>query len=184
MIGAGLFVRTLRNLKTQDLGLDRDHVLLVWTSPMQGGRMGKAAAPLFETAQERVSALPGVISASPSVYGFLNGSPFIGTTVTVPGTEARPEDPKAQIDLVAPHYFETLGMHLIVGRDLTDQDNDKSPRVVVINEAIARYFFPDSNPIGRHLAFQFSGTPGEIEIVGVVNNAKHITPRDQNRMMF
>src|SRR5262249_19939919 len=119
LIGAGLFVRTLRNLKTQDLGLDREHILLVWTSPMQGGRMGKAAAPLFETAQERVSALPGVISASPSVYGFLNGSPFIGTTVTVPGTEARPEDPKAQIDLVAPHYFETLGMHLIVGRDLT-----------------------------------------------------------------
>jgi predicted permease len=184
MIGAGLFVRTLRNLKTQDLGLDRDHVLLVWTSPMQGGRMGKAASPLFETAQQRISALPGVLSASPSVYGFLNGSPFVGTTVSVPGYEPGPDDPKAQLDIVAPHYFETLGMKLMMGRDFNNHDDEKSTRVVIINEAIARFFFPDQNPIGRHIGFQFTGTPGEIEIVGVVNNAKHITPRDQNRMMF
>lgn len=184
LIGAGLFVRTLRNLRTQDLGLDREHVLLVWTAPMQGGRMGKAAAPLFEAAQERISRLPGVSSASPSVYGFLNGSPFIGTTVRVPGIEPRPEDPKAQMDLVAPRYFETLGMRLLAGRDFTDRDTDTTPRVVIINESMARYFFGNENPIGKHIGFQFTGTPGEIEIVGVVNNAKHITPRDQDRFMF
>ncbi len=184
LIGAGLFVRTLRNLRSQDLGLDREHVLLVWTAPMQAGRRGKAVEPLFQAAQERVSALPGVISASPSVYGFLNGSPFIGTTVKIPGREPRPEDPKTQIDLVAPRYFETLGMRMLRGRDFTEQDTADSPRVVIINDAIARYFFGDQNPIGKHIGFQFSGTPGELEIVGVVNNAKHITPRDQNRLMF
>ena len=184
LIGAGLFVRTLRNLRSQDLGLAREHVLLAWTAPMQGGRMGKAAEPLFEAAQERISALPGVISASPSVYGFLNGSPFIGTTVKIPGREPAPDDPKTQIDLVAPRYFETLGMRLLMGRDFTDRDNATSPRVVIINQAIAGYFFGDQNPIGKRIGFQFSGTPGELEIVGVVNNAKHITPRDQNRMMF
>jgi hypothetical protein len=152
---------------------------------MQAGRLGKAAVPLFEAAQERVSALPGVKSASPSVYGFLNGNDFIGTTVRVPGFVPRAgEEPKAQMDEVAPRYFETLGMRLLLGRDFTDRDTADTPRVVIVNEAIARYFFGNQNPLGKRIQLPIHGTPGELEIVGVVNNAKHVTPRDQNRMMF
>jgi predicted permease len=75
-------------------------------------------------------------------------------------------------------------MRLLLGRDFTDRDTETAPRVVIINEAIARYFFGHQNPVGKRISFQFTGTPGELEIVGVVSNAKHITPRDQNRMMF
>lgn len=73
LIGAGLFVRTLRNLKSRDLGFEREHILQIWTSPLQAGRNGRVVAPLFETVPQRLSSLPGVISASASLIGLLEG---------------------------------------------------------------------------------------------------------------
>ena len=181
---AGLFVRTLHSLKSQDLGLDRDHVLLVWTAPMQMGRTGAVVAPLFEKTRERLRAVPGVVAASASVYGFLNGSSFIGSDVKVQGyTPKQAEQPVAQLDIVLPGYFETLGMRLLAGRDFNSQDAEKSPRVVIVNESLARHFFPGGNAVGRRIGFGGNSQGNEYEIVGVVNNAKHITPRDQARMM-
>lgn len=86
VIGAGLFLRTLHNLQGQGVGVDREHVLLVWTSTLQSGRrVGTPVAQLFETAQQRVALVPGVASASASVYGLLNGSSFPGGDVRVQG---------------------------------------------------------------------------------------------------
>jgi predicted permease len=184
LIGAGMFVRTLRNLKTQDLGVDREHVLLVWIGLLQSGHpVGPPMAPLFETVQDRISSLPGVVSASPSVYGLLNGSPAMGADIHVPGYVSRPgEDLRAIGDLVMPRYFETLGMRLLLGRDFTSRDNEKAPRVAIINESMAQHFFGRENPVGKHFGIG-SGSPTEYEIVGVVSDAKLRTPYDHNQMV-
>jgi len=151
---------------------------------MQTGRTGAIVAPLFEKTQQRLAAVPGVIAASASVYGMLNGSSFVGADVKAGGYQPKAgQQPLAQLDIVLPRYFQTVGMHLLAGRDFTYQDSEKAPRVVIVNESLARQFFPDGNAVGRRVGFGGNATGSEYEIVGVVSDAKHITPRDQGRMM-
>jgi predicted permease len=178
LIGAGLFVRTLRRLRSQDLGFERNHVLLVWTLPGVTGRHGRALAELWHTVQERLSALPGVTSVSESNRGLLNG--FTGATrpplriegqapvdVGIPGGWAH----------VAPGFFETMGIPLLAGRDFNDRDNGTATPVVIINESMARYYFGDQNPVGRRLGYPFdTGTPREI--AGVVKDFVDDSPRE------
>ncbi len=181
LIGAGLFVRTLSNLKAQDLGFDQEHVLLVWAAPVQAGRHGPALADLCQTVQERLSSLPGVRSASVSMGGVLDGSEtgVPSEQITIKGQTPRPGLSLRSIG-VAPGFFETAGIPLLQGRDFTQQDAETAPHVAIINETMARFFFGDRNPIGERLG----GLPGaETEIVGVVKDAKTGTPRD-NRGVF
>src|SRR5258708_40209270 len=111
LIGAGLFLRTLHNLQSQDLGLDREHVLLVWASPGQSGRKGTELANYYQTTQERISALPGVVSASPSMRGLLRDNSY-GVRVQVPGLVLDDSD-SPRFDLIAPKFFDTVGMRLL-----------------------------------------------------------------------
>jgi predicted permease len=184
-VAASLFVRSLRNLRTENLGLDRDRVLQVWTAPGQAGRTGPRLIPLFERTQQRLSALPGVLAASPSVYGLLSGgNGFIGAEVHVQGFQAPPgDDPHCELDIVMPHYFDAAGMRLLAGRDFSAGDTETAPRVVIINETIARHFFPGQNPIGRRIGFGSGASGAEMEIVGVVSSAKHSSPREGDRMV-
>lgn len=185
LIGAGLFVRTLRNLKSQDMGFNREHVLLIWTTPAQAGRDGPAIAQMFPAMQERLSSLPGVISASASVVGLLEGIySGDGGGVNVQGYAPKADEhPVANFNMVASGFFETVGMQLVAGRDFTERDNETAPRVAVINQAMARYFFGDRNPVGKHLGFRRDvGYP--VEIVGIVKDAKYNTLRDRNMKMF
>ena len=186
LIGAALFARSVRNLQSQDLGVDREHVLLAWVGLMQSGRrVGPPMAPLFETVQQRVASLPGVVSANPSVYGFLNGNPFMGSEVQVQGYVPAPgEDSRVTGDLVAPGFFETMGMRLLAGRDFTDRDAATSRKVAIINENMAHRLFGGENPIGKHFGRGDGAPTTELEIVGVVNNARHRTPYDQDRMLY
>lgn len=179
LIGTGLFVRTLRNLKAQDLGFERDHVLLVWTNPGQTGRDTRAMADLFGIVQERISALPGVRSASPSVYGFLRGGPPGGPPITTEGGQPS----RAQMQIVGPGFFETIGQRLLLGRDFTVHDTETAPLVVVVNESLARHFFGSDNPVGKRIKVAVGNSPW-LEIVGVVKDTKQNTPRDEDRLMF
>jgi predicted permease len=186
LIGAGLFVRTASNLQSQNLGVDRGHVLLAWLGLRQrGSQVGEPMAPLFEIVQRRISSLPGVLSASPSVYGFLNGNAFKGGYIQIAGyVPASGEDSRATIDLVAPGFFETIGMRLLAGRDFTDRDTAATPKVAIINENMASHFFGDQNPIGKHFARDLGAPAAELEIVGVVSNAPHRTPYDHGLRFY
>lgn len=184
LIGAGLFIRSLRNLRTQDLGFDREHVLLVWTAPVQTGRVGPALPDLYQRMQERLSNLPGVLSAMVSTGGMLQGGDEGGLseTLKVEGQEPKPGLVIREVT-VTPGFFETLGMPLLAGRDFTDQDTDKSPSVAIISETMARFYFGDENPVGRR--FAGSGEAGSgTEIIGVVKDAKHGTPRDKRGIEY
>ncbi len=167
LIGAGLFVRTLHNLKSQDLGLEREHLLLIWTAPDQAGRRGPSVASLFAAVPQRISSLPGVISASASLIGPLEGA-------------YADESGPASLNIVSPGFFETVGMRMLNGRDFTARDNGTTPPVGVINEAMARGLFGDENPIGKRFTYRRS----QVEIVGVVSGAKYNTLRDKSRRMF
>jgi predicted permease len=183
LIGAGLFARTLRNLKSQDAGFYRDHLLLIWTAPDHEGRQGAALANLYESVMERVGSLPGVRAASPSAFGLLGGHG--GSPVPhVEGYTPKPqEDRIVPWSLVAPGFFDTVGIKLLLGRDFTLRDRETAPRVAIINETMAHYYFGDQNPVGKHFGMRRdTGTP--IEIIGVVRDAKYVSMRDKDARMI
>jgi predicted permease len=186
LIGAGLFVRTLRNLRAQDLGMDRKRVLLVWTAPGQTGRQGAALASFIQNVQERLSVLPGVLSASMSNHGPLEGGDEFGGMsefVKIPGQPPKPGILTMRV-AIAPGFFDTTGMPLLAGRGFTERDTDKSSLVMVINESMARFFFGDRNPVGEHVAMSPTDTGFPYEIVGVVADAKHGSPRDKRGIEY
>jgi predicted permease len=176
-IGAALFVRTLRNLETQHVGFDREHVWLFWMNPMQSGQQQDGLARAFAAAGDRVAAIPGVVSVSPTDIGVLSG--FVGRrAVAAEGHVSSPdEDVNAQWMLVSPGFFRTIGMRLLAGRDAGPQDTETSPRVALVNEAMAKHFFGDVNPIGKRFGFG-RDLNQVIEIVGVVEDAKYFSARD------
>jgi predicted permease len=185
LAGMGLFLRSLHNLRSENLGIDREHLLLVWTSPGQTGRNIAGLGALYEMVQSRISTLPGVISASPSVYGMLTYSTGgDGPPVVADGYTLKPnEDPRAQFHIVGPRFFETTGIKLLEGRDFNGRDDASAPKTAIINETMARYFFGTSSPLGRHIKVNFGNNP-PLEVVGVAADAKTSSPRERNRMTF
>jgi len=181
-IGAALFVRTLRNLETQHVGFDREHVWLFWMNPGQSGQQHDDLARAFAAAGERVAAIPGVVSVSPTDIGVLSG--FVGRrAVAAEGHgSSSDEDVNAQWMLVSPGFFGTIGMRLAAGRDVGPQDIDTAPHVAVVNQSMARHFFGDVNPIGKRFGFG-RDLNQVLEIVGVVEDAKYFSARDADIAM-
>jgi len=183
LIGAGLFVRTLRNLRSRDLGFERTHVLLIWTLPGVTGRHGPALAELWHIVQERLSALPGVTFVSASNRGSLSG--LTGANAAAIRVEGQVPNETGILQtwtFTAPGFFETMGIPLLAGRDFTDRDNRTSTPVVIINESMARYYFGDQNPVGRRVGYPSdTGTPRVI--VGVVKDSANDSPRENPQGM-
>ncbi len=185
LIGASLFLRTLHNLRNQNLGLARDHVLLIWTGPGQTGRQGMALANFVKSVQDRLSVLPGVLSASMSNHGLLEGGDDMGGPsefTKIPGRSPKPGILLMRV-AIAPHFFESAGMPLLAGRDFTESDAEPSPKVMVINETMARFFFGGENPVGKRVGMS-SDTGYPYEIVGVVGDGKFGTPRDRRGIWY
>jgi len=183
LIGSILFVRTLRNLKSQDLGFDRQNVLMIWTAPRQSGYQGTQIADLFHTAQERIRMLPGVLTVGPSSFGLLGARG--GSPITVPGyTRRTTDEPYVSWNLVAPGFFESVGMKLLAGRDITERDNESAPDVAIINESMALHYFGRRDPVGQSFGMRNGAEGSEIEIVGVVRNAKYNSLREADSSMI
>ncbi|HXE05558.1 MAG TPA: ABC transporter permease [Bryobacteraceae bacterium] len=172
---ASLFVRYLSNLEHLDLGFRRDHVLLVTLDPAHGGYTGERLSIAYRELLGRLEAIPGVRSATITGPGPLSGA-GASRFVTVEGHPERPEDRRyISISWVAPKYFETLGTPLLGGRGFNFRDGG-GPRVAIVNEAMARYYFRGGNAIGKH--FTFDGDTKPYEIVGVAGNAKYYEIRE------
>jgi len=169
LFGAGLFVRTLVNLATIDVGFQRDHLLLFGVAPVEAGYQGQRFATLCREIQARVGALPGVRSATASMHLLLSGSSR-GSGITVPEYVPAPrEEMSVRVLPVGPDFLPTMGIPLLMGRDLTARDDEKAPKVGLINERMARRFWPNQNPIGKHFAMGQK----DFEVVGVVRDAKY-----------
>ena len=176
VVGAGLFLRTLQKLRAQDLGIERRRLLMVWTAP---SGQDAALSALIQTIQARLAALPGVLSASMSSHGFLQGDDGGGMSefLRIQGREPKPGMREITV-AVAPGFFKAAGMHIVAGRDFSPRDIQTSPKVAILSEAGARFFFGDENPIGKRISARPADPGYPYEIVGVASNAKYGTVRD------
>ena len=182
LIGAGLFLRSLVNLAGVDAGFNKENVLLFAIDPVDVGyKEDTRLVNLYQQIEQRVSAQPGVRAASVSFFTFNQGS--WSEPVSVQGRAPTQEDDDVvNHNAIGPGYFATMGIPLLVGRVFGPQDTEKSPKVAVINETMARRFFPGGSPIGRR--FGIGDDPkhsNDIEVVGVVKDAKYESLRERLR---
>jgi ABC-type antimicrobial peptide transport system permease subunit len=160
LIVAGLLVRSLRQLYHVDTGFERDKVLTMWVYPGLIGYDQSREIKLYREVLERINAIPGVQSASLSLFPLYRGGVGLG-----------------------PRFFETEGIPILLGREFSSSDTESSPRVAVISESLARKYFPNENPVGQRFSWKVGGYgdedaggydiqpgTGEVEIVGVAKD--------------
>jgi predicted permease len=173
LAGALLLVTTLRNFRTGDFGFDREGVLTMRLEPGRAGYSGDRRLAYFREVLERARDTPGVRDAALSL-----GMPVISSGVdTSFGLEGQPRNPDAQVYVndITDGYFATTGTRLLLGRDFGSQDGPGSTPVAIVNDAVARRYFGDRNPIGQRVNVSIRGG---VEIVGVVATTKYESLRD------
>ncbi|MGA8183750.1 MAG: ABC transporter permease [Terriglobia bacterium] len=180
LIGAGLFLRTLVNLANVDTGFNKENVLLFEIEPQAVGyKEDSHLVNLYQQIEQKVRAEPGVRAASISFLTFNQGE--WTSPISISGhAPTHKDDMMTTHNVVGPRYFAAMGIPLLTGRVLGLQDTENSPKVAVINETMAKWYFPDSSPIGRR--FGIGGDPkhsNDIEVVGVVKDAKRESLRER-----
>jgi predicted permease len=176
LAGAGLLARTFEQLRRVDPGFDAGHLITFTTVPSLTGYTVEQARSLRLALTDKVRQLPGVLSVSVASRGLMRGS-GMKSTVTVAGHQPMPGDfLNTSLNSVTPGYFETMGMRIVAGRDLTPADEriQKPPYSAIVNQAFAHHFFDGVDPIGR----RFGNPPETNEIVGVVSDAKYRSLRE------
>jgi predicted permease len=166
LVGAGLLVKSFIKLRSVELGFDPQHLTATQISLTSDKYRTTAQVWNFEQqVLERVASMPGVITAATASNVPLERGLRMGIAV-----DGRAIDRSVQIRAISPQYFQTLGMSLKGGREFTDSDMQASPLVVVVNETLARSYFPDRDAMGSQLTSQ--GKPRQI--IGVVNDIKEM----------
>jgi putative ABC transport system permease protein len=172
LVAAGLFVRTLQNLGRVDLGLKPDHLIGFTVAPELNGYTAEKAATFARSLTESLAGLPGVRSVSAAEEPTLGGSTS-GGNITVEGAPPGVGDSHANRNRIGPDYFATLGIPLLAGREITWRDDAAAPKVAVVNETMARLYFPGRSPLGARMGLGGGSTVKlDIEIVGVVRDSK------------
>jgi predicted permease len=168
LAGAGLFVRTLSNLQSIELGFNRENVLLFQLNARQAGHKDPEISSFYSDLQKRFSAIPGVRDAS------LSDSPLIGAGMGFPVAVAgaKPDDAN-RIMTVGPAYFKTMQIPMLAGREIEERDRPGSPLVAVVSELFAKLNFAGRNPVGQHLTMSPGDVPHDVEVVGVARNAHY-----------
>jgi predicted permease len=182
LVGAGLFVASVRNLRTLDIGIGRERELLVWTVPGQIGARDDAMVDLWKRILDRLAAVPGVAAVGASnqaiLNGGLNGMDVPGVMMTVDGEAPKTTTRIAGRSFVTPGFFGAAGIRLLAGREFTEADRDSASYVAIINASMARFYFgTEGAAVGRMVRF-----PGSVkqphEIVGVINDYVRTSPRN------
>ena len=182
LIGAGLFVRTLRNLKTLDVGFATENLVTFSVDPKLAGYQRDQASGLYRRILNEMSRLPGVRSAAATSDPELADTGH-SSNITIAGYQAADnEDMNAEHEKVSSGYFSTLQMPMIAGREFSDQDTIGTQQVAVVNESFARrYFQKPQEALGHYFCWGAGDVTPDIEIVGVVRDAKHTTLREDIR---
>jgi predicted permease len=185
LIGAGLFLHSLRNLRGVNMGFVKENVFLATLNPSMNGYPQERIKSLYDDLLARVRTLPGVRAASLTTSSVISGG-WDQESVKVEGYQPGPDEnvsPNAAI--VSPGYFATMGMPLVEGRDFTEQDTVTRAKVVIINETMAHYFFGNKNPLGKKIGTDDDPqVPADREIIGVVKDAKYVRLSEAPRRHF
>jgi predicted permease len=180
LIGAGLLIRTLQNLKRVETGFNANNLLLFEVDPSLIGYKEAKLANVYQQMFGRLEAVPGVKSVTMSHHALLSGG-GTSSSVFIPGVtgpDGKPVDSgDAYIHNVRENFLETLEIPLLLGRGLSPGDDARAPQVAVVNQAFAKAYFHGDNPIGKRFSFE-PDKPGEIEVVGLSSDAKYTSQRD------
>ncbi|MDE3156264.1 MAG: FtsX-like permease family protein, partial [Acidobacteriota bacterium] len=177
---AGLLTQSLGHFQNAPYGFAREGRLVVRIDPQSAGYTSDRLTGLYEKLEDRLKHTPGVLSESLSLYTAQQGNNW-GEGVYIQGTDRKGG---SSWDRVSAHYFETLGTPIVRGRGFSEQDTTNSRKVAVVNEAFARRYFPNENPLGRHFGKDELSHAGDYEIVGVAKDAIYHDPSRPVQPMF
>ena len=181
LFGSGLFIRTLQNLENSDIGYRRDQLIVVELDPVASGYQGDKLIQLGRRLLDKLDNAPGIERVTISENGLFSGTESTSGLMVEGFTPRSDTDKESHSDRVGPGYFETIGTPILKGRGIEARDMESAP-VAVINESMARFYFPSVNPLGRHISVD--NGKGWITIVGVVRDAKQNNLREPAARRF
>jgi predicted permease len=201
VIGAGLFVRSLDQLRTLEAGFRREHTLILSVDPARGGYKGQRLREFYERLVAATAQTPGVRSVAVASITPLSGSRW-NDSFTVERYEFQPKDKKyVDMNAVGPRFFETMGIGVLRGREFRAEDapattpdppakqqigerQEIGPRMTIVNESFAKKFFAGRDPVGLHICLDEKYDPARAyEVVGVVQDARYFGLRKDTEPM-
>jgi predicted permease len=184
---AALLSQSLRNLQHQNFGFETQDRYIAWINPILGNYKPEDLLPLFRQIDDRLLQIPGVRMVAPALYAPMTGDSW-NDGIRIEGRPEPPakEDTGSGWARVMPGFFETIGAKIVLGRPFTEEDTEATRKVAVVNEAFAKRFFKDQNPIGQHFGPDKIKYAATYEIVGVARNMRYMTYdyKDPIRPMF
>ncbi len=180
LIGAGLFLQSLRNLKILNPGFDVRNLVAFDVDPTYSRYDPKWTTDYYRRLHEKLSNLPGIESNAFAVVPVLEDNEW-DNWVTIEGyTPKQDERPDPHMQYCSPGFFKTLKIPVLLGRDFTERDVTGAPKVGIVNEKFVKRYFGDAEPLGRHIGMGIDpGTKTDIEIVGVVGDTKYESMREE-----
>ncbi len=184
LAGAGLLTRSLRNLEHQSFGFETDHRISIVMNEPPASYTEPQLNALYRELQGRLQQIPGVARAALALY-----TPYIDNwgELIVPqghGVPQMDDDSNASWDRVSPGYLETMGQPILRGRSISEDDTAGTRSVAVVNEAFAKRFFSGQDAIGKHFGLDLPEYSAAFEIVGIVRDAKYMSPSRPARPML
>jgi predicted permease len=188
LAGAGLFARSLMKLQREEVGFNRDNLLLANIDPRLAGYKPTELAALYRQLLDRLNSLPGIKRAALASYSPMSGTQTSSNVTVLGYTPKEGEDLVVSDMLVTGGYCEALGVPLLLGREIDERDTEAGPKVALVNQAFAQYFFHGENPVGRQFHFgdeeeDSKEKPEVIEIVGVIGDVKYGNAREPAERM-
>jgi len=180
LIGAGLFLQSLRNLKTLNPGFEVKNLVAFDVDPTLSRYDPKWTVDYYRRLHDRLSALPGVESHTIAEVPVLEDNEW-DNWITIEGYSVKPDErPDPHMQSCSPGFFKTLKIPVLLGRDFNERDVTGAPKVGIVNQKFVKRYFGTANPLGRHVGFGIDpGTKTDIEIVGVVGDTKYENMRDE-----
>ena len=184
LIVAGLFTRSLSKAEQINMGFNPDHVLDLSVDVNQLNYSETQGRAFFTQLDDRIATIPGVVSVA-QAFTLPLGVVSADAAVTLPGHElpAGQQPPKIMRNLVTPKYFDTLQIPFVSGRTFTDSDDEKAPRVAVINESMAKQFWPNQSALGQHFN-DGEQNHSDVEVIGVVRDSLYKEVSDEHKTPF
>jgi predicted permease len=179
LIGAGLFIRSLRNLKDLDPGFRVSNLITFNVDPTLNGYKTDRSRDFYRQLRDSLNAIPGVMSSTLAVVPVLADNEW-DNSMTVEGYATDPtKTPDPHMNYISPDYFKTLEAPILMGRDFRVSDDKGGPKVCIVNETFAKKYFAGGNAVGRHVGQGADpGTKLDIEIIGVARDTKYESMRD------
>jgi predicted permease len=177
LVGAGLFIRTLYNLQRVNTGFNEQNLLLFELQPQQAGYKDERLLRFYDQLFARLDYLPGVRAATFGKVPLIAYENFTTTVLLSGETEKNSEDRLINRQIVRENYFATMEIPMLQGREFTAQDDQRSPKVAIVNQTFAHRFFPNDDALGKHVTLTFGML--EVEIVGIVADTKYMSQREE-----